>query len=75
MEVFGRRLCARMECGLYSPKRDGVSHGRFDELSQRLALLQHRLQLSAQFWLDADLGDDGGFHEKSVLRLRYANNG
>ena len=33
-----------------------------------------RVKLSAQLWLDADLGYDGGLHQGVALRLRYARN-
>jgi hypothetical protein len=63
-----------MERGLDTPEGDGVSHGRFDEVGQGFARLEHGLELSAQLWLDPDLGYYGGLHERSVLRLSYARN-
>ena len=64
-----------MERGLDAPESDGVWHSRFDEVGQGFARLEHGLELSAQLWLDADLGYHGGLHEGIVLRLRYACNG
>lgn len=53
---LGRCLCASVERGLDAPESDGVSQGRFDEVGQGFALPEHGLELSAQLWLDADLG-------------------
>jgi len=56
---------------LDAPESDGVSHTRFDEVGQRLALPENGLKFSTQFWFDANLGYDSGLHGRSVLRLRY----
>jgi hypothetical protein len=63
-----------MERGLDAPEGDGVSHRRLDEVGQGLARLENRLEVSAQGRLDADLRDDGGLHDDSVLRLGYVGN-
>lgn len=64
-----------MDCGLHATESDGVSHGRFDEVGQGFARLEHGLEFSAQLGLDADLGYDGGLHGQCVLRVRYDRNG
>jgi hypothetical protein len=63
-----------MERGLDAPECDGVSHSRFDEVGQGLALLKHRPEFGTQFGLDADLGDDSSCHRSIVLRLGYRRN-
>jgi hypothetical protein len=51
-----------MKISLDTPKRDGISYRRLDEVSQRFAWMEHGLKLGAQGWFDADLRNDGGFH-------------
>ncbi len=63
-----------MELRLHAPERDGVSHGYFDKFSQRFTMPEYRFEISAQLGLNSNLGDDGGFHESSVLLLRYRRN-
>ena len=38
---LGRSLCPSMERGLDAPQSDGVSHGRFDKVGQRLTYHQN----------------------------------
>jgi hypothetical protein len=64
-----------MKISLDAPECDGISHRRFDEVSQGFAWMEHGLKLGAQGWFDADLKNDGGFHPTSVLRLSYVFNG
>ena len=64
-----------MKISLDTPKRDGISYRRFDEVSQCFARMEHRLKLGAQGWFDADLRNNGGFHPMIVLRLSYVING
>jgi hypothetical protein len=52
-----------MECGLHAPESDGVSHSRFNEVGQGLALPENGLEFSTQLRLDADLGYDSGLHQ------------
>ncbi|HMO44776.1 MAG TPA: alkyl sulfatase C-terminal domain-containing protein [Rubrivivax sp.] len=64
-----------MERRLDTPESDGVAHRRLDEVGQGFALPEYGLELGAQFRLDADLGNDGGLHPVSVLRVGYARSG
>jgi hypothetical protein len=64
-----------MKISLDTPKRDGISYCRLDEVSQCFARMEHGLKLGAQGWFDADLRDNGGFHPMIVLRLSYVIDG
>jgi hypothetical protein len=35
--------------------------------------MEHGLKLGSQRWLDANLGNDGGFHAAIVLHLSYVS--
>jgi hypothetical protein len=63
-----------MESGLDASECNRVSHRCLDELGQCFPWLEHGLKFSAQLWLDANLGYDGGLHAGSVLRMGYADN-
>ncbi len=68
-------LRSRVEVGLHAPEGNRVSHRRFDEVGQGLALFEHQLQFGSKFPLDADLWDDSVFHGVSVLRMSYNDKG
>lgn len=63
-----------MEGRLNTPEGDRVAHARFDEVGQGFTLLEHGLEFGAKLGFDTDLGDDGGLHRCSVLRVSYTRN-
>lgn len=68
--VLQRTQAPGDELRLIAPAQHGRPNRRLDELGDRFALAQERLDLGAQFRLYPHRWDGGGLHESSVAQLR-----
>jgi len=70
--MLGQRgSAAPGKIGLDPAVLERAADGGFDEAGQRFAGLERGFQIGAQLGIDADLGDGGGLHRGSVVRLHY----